>query len=645
VKITKRLAAFLRPQRATARVDVVAGTRVDDYVRWLSDFDRDTVEGIVAAMTEAPESTALVRTSGAFDRFTNASRPCVRAVADTFASLIHGTAPIDRIVWSGEALDGRGLPDIELKALFGLWLDLEAIARAPVTASREKVVVIGRLREQRVGATFRIDAGSRSRLTTSLLSIDLMNADPFARVPIASLFVSASDADRLVRLPHRTKRSLLDLLERGARLALLVPREETNPAPGDVAWALERLRTLGDGATISHGRFTAAERLPPAPHVWAEFASAGVRIDSSFSWPHEPAPYCGADPFWPQPFDWKTPAGVSHPDVPLEAPLVPLRGLSMRALAECRIGYDEDRLAPLFDYQRWEQYHLHLEPRVEYSQQYHRYRVYSCPIRSQSPHALLLDGGSLANPLRVAAVLTQLNAIRSAAGRTWRVVDYEEWERTARSQANRAFARNHRDVLRAQVIAHDYLAVESPAAPLRADHAAFAAFVPCRLGRTLELGSGFGQLARVLAPRASSYVCVDLIIPALVSVRCAGFPAAVCDMHRLTFADRSFDTVIANNVLEHAYDPVAALKEIRRVLRPDGRLLALIPLDALNANYQLPAHYWKASEQNIEAAAAMAGLDVLKRERIDLTALGVRGSFPSCNGISLAIELSRRSDS
>ncbi|MFI2369439.1 methyltransferase domain-containing protein [Streptomyces sp. NPDC018833] len=45
---------------------------------------------------------------------------------------------------------------------------------------------------------------------------------------------------------------------------------------------------------------------------------------------------------------------------------------------------------------------------------------------------------------------------------------------------------------------------------------------------------------------------------------------AVADVHALDFPDDSFDVVHAHQVLQHVGDPVAALREMRRVCRPGG---------------------------------------------------------------------------
>jgi len=51
------------------------------------------------------------------------------------------------------------------------------------------------------------------------------------------------------------------------------------------------------------------------------------------------------------------------------------------------------------------------------------------------------------------------------------------------------------------------------------------------------------------------------------------------DVMALSYADASFDLVLTSDTLEHVEDPVRALGEIRRVLRPGGRHVFTVPVD------------------------------------------------------------------
>jgi hypothetical protein len=53
------------------------------------------------------------------------------------------------------------------------------------------------------------------------------------------------------------------------------------------------------------------------------------------------------------------------------------------------------------------------------------------------------------------------------------------------------------------------------------------------------------------------------------------------DVERLPFADGAFDAILCSHVLEHVPDDRAAMRELRRVLRPGG--LALLPVPPIRA--------------------------------------------------------------
>ena len=127
---------------------------------------------------------------------------------------------------------------------------------------------------------------------------------------------------------------------------------------------------------------------------------------------------------------------------------------------------------------------------------------------------------------------------------------------------------------------YDRTLAETEAAGLRDRR---AALVGQAGGRVLEVGAGTVLNLAHYAPAVEELVLTEPEAPMAARLRdrlaasSASAPARVVEApaEALPFPAATFDTVVATLVLCTVGDPDAALGEIRRVLRPDGRLLVL----------------------------------------------------------------------
>jgi len=102
--------------------------------------------------------------------------------------------------------------------------------------------------------------------------------------------------------------------------------------------------------------------------------------------------------------------------------------------------------------------------------------------------------------------------------------------------------------------------------------------------RLLDLGTGTGLLARMAAQRGASAVGIDHSEGMLKQAQAAADKAGVgkstqflkMDAEALTFEDQSFDVTVSLFVLRHLPNPLAAIREVYRTLKPGGRLVVSI---------------------------------------------------------------------
>jgi ubiquinone/menaquinone biosynthesis C-methylase UbiE len=166
---------------------------------------------------------------------------------------------------------------------------------------------------------------------------------------------------------------------------------------------------------------------------------------------------------------------------------------------------------------------------------------------------------------------------------------------------------------------------EGPALAYERLAAAAVAALPAPLtgALVLDVGAGTGTASRCIARAGGTPVAVDLALEMLVQARSGHLAAlgrtlqvAGGDAVQLPFRSGCFDAAAACFCLSHLLDPVPALREVRRVLRPGGALVTatfrredvphpskvLVDGAAVQFGFHYPAWYAGFKEREAQAA-------------------------------------------
>ena len=101
--------------------------------------------------------------------------------------------------------------------------------------------------------------------------------------------------------------------------------------------------------------------------------------------------------------------------------------------------------------------------------------------------------------------------------------------------------------------------------------------------RVLDVGCGPKPYYPFFAERATVYVGVDVVENPAAELR--------GPVEALPVDDASFDLVLCTQVLEHCDDPAQAVRELRRVTAPGGRVLA--STHGTQVYHPSPQDYWR----------------------------------------------------
>ena len=143
------------------------------------------------------------------------------------------------------------------------------------------------------------------------------------------------------------------------------------------------------------------------------------------------------------------------------------------------------------------------------------------------------------------------------------------------------------------------------------------------VGDVLDIASGDGVLAELLAPHAKSILCLDASERVVTAARKRlktqrNVEVSLGDMHALDVGERRFDLVLLMHALTYSDQPAKVIAEAARTLKPGGRLLATTLARHAHRNTVVPFDHRNLGfrDEELREFARKAGLKVLSCERV-----------------------------
>ena len=114
-------------------------------------------------------------------------------------------------------------------------------------------------------------------------------------------------------------------------------------------------------------------------------------------------------------------------------------------------------------------------------------------------------------------------------------------------------------------------------------------------GDILEIGTGMGYGVEIIAPKATRYLTVDKTLPE-ERLQLDNVEYYEMEVPPIGFENISFDAVVSFQVIEHIDKDMEFVREVSRVLRPDGKFVVSTP----NAPMSLTRNPWHVREYNAD---------------------------------------------
>jgi len=102
--------------------------------------------------------------------------------------------------------------------------------------------------------------------------------------------------------------------------------------------------------------------------------------------------------------------------------------------------------------------------------------------------------------------------------------------------------------------------------------------------RILDIGCYDGTISQLIKEKNNVVIGLDMSMNALNMAKKKGIECVSSNADNLPFKDKSFDIVVASEIIEHIFDTGKFLDEINRILKSNGELILTTPNLALLDN-------------------------------------------------------------